>query len=655
MANSPTPPPDSSDVSHATTRYASSVLLKVAAGVGIMIVAGGVAAVVWADRLINTQVLPRVETEIAKSIGRPVDIGEVEGLSFWGIRLGKTTLPSTETDATSVTVDEIGVDVDLRSLIFQRQIKPHVVLVRPDVNLVQAENGQWIELELPDPAAEDPPFTLELQSVVVQDARLTASTLIQDPDAVVPRTPVQIENVDVTANFQGESSQQVAFNLIGDVETGSFEIKGEGDLENRAIQTNVRLQDLPTTGVNLLLPSLMGVSSGLLNTNLTAAVVLTEDYEMDLTAVNLQGTARFRDGELQVSELPEPVRNIRSQLRFQGQRVTLEETGLQLQNLTLMAAGEVDLQAGYDLQAQIPAIAIADVQSLAALDLPIAADGSFQLDAQVTGKLLDPQVRGRLSNRQPVRVDQVEIATVAADFALNPEQFTLQELRVVPADGGVVLAQGQADLTDLTDPRFQFTAQVDVPVDPFTERYGVALPADTVIGSFTADVAAEGTLQSQTAFAQWQLSDSSFPGGGEVTLADNRVVADNTRLQVSDGTVTATAIAELETGNWQATATTSQVPIEQFTNQAQGALSANLTAEGNLYDFDLAKIQAGGDATVADARVQLTPDSEPLLPPGDWVTTFAWQGDRLAIANFTAPNIQADGTLGVDFAKAISP
>ena len=326
-----------------------------------------------------------------------------------------------------------------------------------------------------------------------------------------------------------------------------------------------------------------------------------------------------------------------------------------MQNLTLMAAGEVDLQAGYDLQAQIPAIAIADVQSLAALDLPIAADGSFQLDAQVTGKLLDPQVRGRLSNRQPVRVDQVEIATVAADFALNPEQFTLQELRVVPADGGVVLAQGQADLTDLTDPRFQFTAQVDVPVDPFTERYGVALPADTVIGSFTADVAAEGTLQSQTAFAQWQLSDSSFPGGGEVTLADNRVVADNTRLQVSDGTVTATAIAELETGNWQATATTSQVPIEQFTNQAQGALSANLTAEGNLYDFDLAKIQAGGDATVADARVQLTPDSEPLLPPGDWVTTFAWQGDRLAIANFTAPNIQADGTLGVDFAKAISP
>ena len=653
MANSPVPPPDSADASHATTRYVSSVLLKVAAGVGIVIGAGGVAAVVWGDRLINTQILPRVETEVAKVIGRPVEIGEVEGLSWWGIRLGKTTLPPTETDATSLTVEAIGVDVDLRSLLFQRQIKPHIVLVRPDVNLVQAADGQWIELALPEPAEADPPFTLELQSVVVEDARLTASTLIQDPDAVVPRAPVQVENVDVTANFQGESSQQVAFKLNGDVDTGSFEIQGEGDLEHRAIQTNVRLQDLPTTGVNLLLPSLVGVSSGLLNTNLTAAVALTEDYELDLTAVDLQGTARFRDGELQVRELPEPVRNIRSQLRFQGQRVTLEETGLQLQNLTLMATGEVDLQEGYDLQAQVPEIAIADVQSLAAIDLPIAAAGRWQLDAQVTGELLDPRVRGRLSNRQPVRIDQVEIATVAADFALNQEQFTLQELRVVPADGGVVLAQGQADLTDLTAPRFQLTAQVDLPVDPFVAIYGVTLPADTVIGSLTADVAADGTFQSQTALAQWQLSDSSFPGGGEVTLADNRVVVDNTRLQVSDGTVTATAIAELETGNWQATATTAQVPIAQFTNQAQGALSANLTAEGNLYDFDLAKIQAAGDATIADARVQLTPDSEPLLPPGDWMTTFAWQGDRLAIANFTAPNIQADGTLGVDFAKAI--
>lgn len=648
----PTPPPESSQPNDAPRRpYAT--LLRIAAGVGIVAVAGGAAIVIAGDRILNTQVLPRVEKAVAETIGRPIEIGEIKLLSWRGIWLVDTTLPPTETDATSASVEQIGIEMDLRSLIFQRELKPEIVLVRPEVNLVQAEDGQWIELALPEPSEEAPPFTLELHSIEVQDARLTASTLIQDPAAVVPRKPIRIDAVNAMTHFRGEDAQRVAFDLTGRVDAGRFEIQGEGDLATRALQTNVRLQDLPVTGVNLFLPSMAGVSAGVLNTNLTAAVALNEANQLDLDAIDLQGTARLRDGEVLISELPTPIRNIQSQLRFQGQRVTLEEAGLQLEDMTLRAAGDVDLQEGYNLTAQIPAIAIADVQRLAGLELPMTADGTFQLDSQVTGELLEPRVRGRLANSDPVQVDQVGLATVVANFALTREQFDLTELRVVPEDGGVVVAQGQADLTDLTDPSFQLTAQVDLPVDSFAERYGVTLPETTVIGSLTADVEAEGTLQSQTAIARWQLSESSFPGSGELTLADNRVVLDNTRLQVAAGTITAVAVAELENGAWQATANTLQVPLESFTTQMQGLLNANLEAAGNLYALDLITLQARGDATIADARVQLTDTSEPLLPQGDWFTEFEWQGDRLAIANFTAPGIQADGTIGVDFNRSI--
>lgn len=649
MSNSPNPRPPETPEAERSSHRSFSPWVKIAAGLGVIAAAGAIVAVVWGERLIETQVLPVVEDEIENTIGRPIDLGTVEGLSIWGIRLQNVIIPPTETDESTVTVESAELDLTLRSLFFEQSIGFDLRLVRPDINLVQGADARWIDLVLPEPPEGESDIALEIQSLTVVDASLTALTRLQAPLAPVAREPVQVEGIEVVANFSGVENQQVAFELTGDIATGRLDIQGEGHLNDRAVRASVRLQDVPTIGVNLLLPTLVGVSDGVLNTNLTVAADLTEENRLDLDSVDLQGTARLRDGEVRVNELPAPIRNIRSRLRFRGQQVLLEETGLQLADIALTADGRVDLQTGYDLQAQIPAIAIADIQSLADLDLPVDANGLFQLTAQVTGDVLDPQVRGRLTNRELVQVDQVGLATIAANFALDREQFDLAELRVVPAEGGLILAQGQADLTDLTDPRFQLTAQVDVPVDAYTETYNLTLPEDTVIGTLAAEVEAAGTLQTPTAVAQWQLSDSSFPGRGVLTLADNRLVLDDTRLQVADGTIVANAIAELESGDWRATATTAQVPIQQFTTEAQGLLTANLNAAGNLYDFDLATLDASGDATIANAIVQPSAASEPLLPPGDWTTEFEWLGDRLAIASFTAPNLRAAGTIGVDF------
>ncbi|MEM9803971.1 MAG: DUF748 domain-containing protein, partial [Cyanobacteria bacterium P01_D01_bin.56] len=636
------------------------LLLKVGAVFGVVIALGSIAAAIWGKRVINGRILPLVEAEIEDIIDRPIDLGDVERLSLSGIQLGETTIPSTETDDSSVSVDQVSANFDLRSLLFDKTFKPDIVLVRPDVSLVQDKGGQWLELSLPEPSDEDPPVTIELQTIKVQDARVSVSTLLQD--SLVPREPVEVTGADVIAKFSGKESQQVYFELTGDVDEGGFDIKGEGDLENPAVKANVRVQDLPTTGVNILLPSLLGLSSGTLNTNLTVAAALTEDGSLDESSVDVQGTAQFRDGEVLIQDLPEPVSDIRSQLRFKGQQVTLENTDLQVGDVSLLAEGTVDWKDGYDLKAQIPAVSLADVQALAALELPknLPVDPAvpFELTTQVTGELTSPTARGRLANSEPVQVDKLSLATVWADFVLPLEEFKLTEfelteLRVVPNAGGLILAQGQANLTDLENPEFELTGQVDLPVDPFTQLYGVKLSPDMVIGSLTAELEANGTLDNQTAFAQWQLSDSTFPGQGELTLADNVVTVDNTQLQVSGGTVAANAVAELDGGNWQATVLTDQVPVEQFTPQAQGLLSAELDAAGNLYDFDLATIQAGGRAAIANALVRIPNTNQPLLEQGDWTTAFQWQGDRVAVESFNAPGLQADGTIGVDLNQPI--
>lgn len=753
MSHLPDPQPPEQPPSPSRTRI-YKVLVGIGTGLGTIAVLGTVAAVIWGDRFVNSQVLPRVEAEIEKTFERPVDLGDVKRLSLRGADLGRTILPPTETDATTATVETVEFRFDLRALLFQRTLKPHVVLISPDVNLVQAENGQWVELTLPEAVEEDPAVTLELQSIEVRDATVTASTLIQDPEAVVPRDPVRLEAVDAIAEFRGEDLQQVAFDVAGKLDEGRFKIQGEGELEQEAVKVNIQTNDLPTQGINILLPSLVGLAAGTLDTNLTIAAALDDTQTLNFNTVDLQGTARFRDGTVFFQDVPEPITEIRSQLRFKDQQVTLEETGLALGDVSLTAGGTVDLKEGFDLTAEIPAISLAQVQSLAEVELPVEARGVFQLDAQVTGAIETPRVRGQLTNVGAVQVDKVEIAAIATDFILTPEQFTLTELRMAPEEGGVILAEGQADITDLSNPQFQLTAeadlptdayarlygvelpdqiilgdlsadieaegtlaepsalaqwqlagdasfpgsgeavlennlvttsleinpreggtvtaqgqadiadlsnpqfqlmaQVDLPTDAYAQTYGVTLPEDTVIGTLTADVTAAGSLAAPTAFAEWQLSgESSFPGAGEVTLADNIVTVDNTRLAIASGMVSATAIARLADGDWQATVTTDQVPVGQFTPQAQGLLSANLRAAGNLNDLDLSTIQAAGDATISDALVRLTETSEPLLEHGDWTTAFEWQGDRIAIADFMAPGVQAEGTVGVDFTRAI--
>ena len=637
------------------------VLLKVGAGLGIGTVALGTIAVIWGDRIVTNLLLPRISDSIDEAIQRPTKLGDVEGFTFWGVRLGETIVPPTETDASSIVVDEIEVTVGLRSLIFQQTIKSNIVLTRPQVLLEQNENGKWTDFELPESDSAERRIKLEIQSIEVKDASVRAVPYVaSEAEAIVAREPVLLDNTDVSLEFFGEDIREVSFDLEGELEDGGFDISGRANLDEQALKANARLQDLPARSVNLLLPDVMGIRSGEMSGNLNAIAAL-KDGTLDRSVTEIRGTAQFENGEFLYSALPSPLIDIRSQLVFQGQNVVLEDTGLQLNDTVLTASGEVDLEEGYDLSAQIPAISVAEVQAIADFDLPIAADGTFQLDAQVTGEFEQPQLRGQLANIEPVLVDRLLLDTLVANFeateyeegARLPARFDLNELSARPRSGGLVVASGQADLRDFEDIDFQLGAQIDLPVDTFAQIYGVELPEDIAVGELTADIEASGDLETQTAFAQWQLSEGTFPGSGEISLVDNLVVLEDTRLRSEQGAIAAEGFLDLDSGNWQAVANTEQVDVQQFASQVQGLLNADISASGNINNLDLQQIQTSGTALVADAQVQLDEMSEPLLDRGDWQTAFEWRGDRIAVDYFTAPGIQANGIIGIDLGQSV--
>ncbi len=238
-------------------RRRRSIWIKVGAGLGSVVLVGGAVVAIWGNLIITQWILPRVKAAIDGAIERPIDIGDVEGFSLWSVRLGKTTLPPIASDRSTVTVDAVEISIGLRSLIFHHIIKPNIVLVRPQVSLVQGQDRKWFKLKLPEQPEKDRPVTLEAQSIEVKDAGLTATPFIKnegvkkdgakDNQAVVARKPVQVANADATVEFSGEKGKQVSFDLTADAESGKLAVKGEGELNERTVKANVRAHDLSTT------------------------------------------------------------------------------------------------------------------------------------------------------------------------------------------------------------------------------------------------------------------------------------------------------------------------------------------------------------------------------------------------------------------------
>jgi translocation and assembly module TamB len=644
----PNPRPPETEPEH-ESHPGLPLLLKIGAGVGVVVITGGVATLIWGKDLVNQQVVPRVEHALEETLDRPFELGEVESLSLRKIRVGPSTVPPTDEVQTEATVEAVDITISWPDLIFDRTLRPTITFIEPDINLVQAPDGRWIDLTLPDPEEDktEGPISFELNQVRVVDARIHVDRDISRPNALVEARPLLLEGVDAEIEFLSPNEQdlqEVLFEAAGQLDGGEFETQGEAILEERVYNVALQTTDLPAAGANLFLPPELGIVDGTLNSNLTAEIRL-RDKDQPAT---VQGVARLRNGQVRISQLNEPVSDLNTTLRFQGEEVLLEDTGLQVGDIPLTAAGTVNLDEGYNLSAAIPQVSIENVTNLLETELPVAAAGEFQFDGTVTGPLDQPRIAGRLENIGQVQADQVALETLEANFAASAAAVDLQTLRVVPATGGFLTASGQVDLEDSDNIGLNIDFQTNLPADALAADYGLSLPANVVIGSVQAQGQIRGSVNDPQATVQFQLAESTYPGRGDLTFRNSRLVVDNARFQVEGGTINATATAQLDQGGWTAALTTANVPVSRFTNQARGLLTAEINASGNLNNLSLQAIQASGNAEIANAVVSLNPESPPLLEPGTWTTRFRWTGNGVEVEQFNAPGVTAAGFINTE-------
>jgi len=593
------------------------------------------------------QILPDIiSDELSSALDRPIQLGELERFDLAGLRFGETIIPPTGEDWNWLRVQETEISFNPALLVFQRTFRPHLRLVRPEINIRQRRDRAW-EVEPPGTASEAGRVRTEIGSFEIREAQLSIGPLVNVqlferlPEGVVSSEKIVFEDVNIGVYLRGRDNQLFALDMDGQQKNGTFELRGEGDLVSGNANFAVQAADMPINQVNPGLGSNLFLADGYLSANLEARLRPEETERL-----TLQGVASLRDGEAFILGLPSYFDDIQSRLRFQGQQVIFEDTRLQFDTIGIEVSGQASPQAGFDMAVALPEVSLEQVEQAFQQPLPLPASGTFSLRSQLTGPLAEPTIAGQVQNVTPITVDRVAFTTAQGRIVGNREVLTLEDLRLIPQIGGSVTAQGEISFLateliedELPPTAIALTAIAQLPLDALTELYEWNLPDRVRLGTLNATVQTSGSLMQPTATVNWALQDGTATGQGAIAYANDTLTLQNTALQISEGRFTATGQANLLSGALDIAAQT-DLPLDQLatdwaiavpTGLTLGQLQADVGLTGFLQNPRLdARWDLSGGAVPANGYLRY---GNQLLAVQD---TRLWIGDRPLLATGTA-------------------
>jgi translocation and assembly module TamB len=624
-------------------------LLRIVAVSGGILIVGGLAAGVAGYNYVRRELPTFLQTNLSTALGRPIKVGEFQRLDPGGIRLGPSILPPTEENFSWIKAGALQVSFNPFELLLTRTLRPTVVFIEPQVAIKQGFDGEW-RIQPPQSIGRRGFFTTELKSLQIRNASLaigpiSRTSIVEVPEGVTSATLILLDNVNLRVRFSGADNQTAALVVGGRLNNGAFQIRGEGQLDSRRANLSIQGQQLPIESINPLFGGSFFVREGLLSCNLDAK--FRPEAEDPFT---IKGTARLRDGDIVITDLPSPLQNINGTLVLDGVGGQLENSSLEYGPILVRARGGVDLHKGHALLITIPDVSVDDIETAFAQPLPIEATGNFQVETHITGKLLEPQLQGELRNLNQVKVDRVGVDAIAANFAANLDGFTLTNATIRPTTGGTITAQGKAGFRReaLLRSDLNFFAQTDLPLDALALLYGVALPPNIRLGALIAEARITGKPNDLQGEADWQLPQATFPGQGQMTYANLLVQAPAAMFQAGEGTLQGNAEARLDSLDWSATIAGAALPLGLVSPLLRGQLDTDLRASGNLRALTPEGIRADGRVRLSNP-IPLDLDGAERLVPGPLEARFTWTGQRLEIPEAVAPNLYISGGANVAF------
>lgn len=622
------------------------MLSRISLVCGGLVLVGGVSGAKWGISYVQVELVPQLSELLSQAIDRPIQLGAVEQVSWSGIRLGRSVIPATATDADQIVAEAIDIRFNPLDALNPQQLELTMTLIKPTAYIDQSETGEWLNLKLEFHEEEQ----IQIGQIRLQDAtvtlaprRVTLKKKEADPDdqpwdtSDVP-TLMTLRRVNGSLSLQ-EQGQRLVFEMAGQPhERGTVKLKGNMRLGADQLQLALQTQALQIKSFAPFIPTDLKIEDGLLNADVDLQL------QPDRPPV-ISGSAELRDLSGWAKGEPNLLSRINGRFRFQGQEATLSQGRLHFGLIPFQLDGKIHLERGFDLNAKVLALDARPFMQTLKLKVPFPVEGVLQADdLRITGALDHPMLSGTAQAVKPVKLDRLTIAAVQGNFslALAEDHLWLHEIRLMPVTGGSITARAEIWLEeDNADIKI---AVEDIPADRLAQLYQIKLPGRS-LGQFNAQTQVTLVNEEPSISTNWQLSQGDYPAQGKVVLKEDILQLQDTAAQIGNGMLSAQG--ELKQGRWQASLAAAQVPLNQLI-AVPGQLQGQLQVTGSAKSFSLDTIQASGQMDVQIAQGAI--NAELSAAQGEWQAQVS--GARIPLSQIAADwsgelqgNVKLDGNL----------
>ncbi|MBW4669398.1 MAG: translocation/assembly module TamB domain-containing protein [Cyanomargarita calcarea GSE-NOS-MK-12-04C] len=583
-------PPSGHEPEPSNRRFWLLLLGRTSLALGGILAIGIAAGSWWAWKFVQNDLAPLVETNLKQLLGRPVELGKVEGFSFNSLKFGSLSVPATANDPDKLAAQAVQVEFSPWRLLFNRTLELNVVLIRPSVYIEQDKSDRWVSTEIKTGEENAGLVKTDLQGIRLENADIV---LVPNPKPGTPRSLVGLDAVNGLARFLPQK-QGVSYELSGQPTTGG-EVKITGVTQTATQQTNLNIQaqNFLASDLTRLVKVPLTLQAGRVNSNLMVQL------QQNQPKISLTGTAAVAGVTAQVDNVPQKLTNIIGRLNFQGQKVAIENLSTSYGKIPVQLTGAVDTQAGYNVSAQVKPVSVKNLLDTLKFKAPVPATGEVRGDFQVQGLIREPIVTGTASTTKPTQIDRVQFKAISSKFKANISQtassITVSNFQATPTVGGEIAGSGQVKVGRVAGVSLDVQAQ-GVPASALARAYGIVTPIDLGNVSANAKILGSGNQPLEMALDKIQVNPTA---GGQITASGQVQLA-------SQGRVSLDVQAQGLPANTLAQAYNVSLPINI------GGVSAKAKVSGSLgkqpLEIAFSNIQANpeiGGQISASGQVQL--------------------------------------------------
>ncbi len=634
----------------------------------------------WGWLYIQDDLSPQLSKTLTNYLERPVDLGDVEGVTFGTVTLGPSNIGASDTDSTTLTAEGVVVEFDLIETILKSKIGLDITVIEPEGYLAQDPEKGWLNVDIPEkePPEEPNRFEISVDDVRFRDGELTLVPL--PPEGETPE-PIFLTAVRGSVNTEkvvivDRDALNFRFEVTGEpVDGGEVTLKGEvqpveavpptDKAQDEADELLVEGESLTSDSeasvsrtkidwaTNLLVRADKAPLADVLQFTLSTIDLATNEVVVESGVISGTMDMAFRPGEeidysgiisaedatIETALLPLPVENAAGQTQFQGNLWTVDRLSGDYGAIeNIVAAGLIDFDSGYELKAVKSNVSVKAFANTVDLELPVPTEGVFDAIAFVTGPIAQPEFSGTVTAATAVDVDRVTFNSAAGNFLLQGAQLYLDDIVATPTTGGAITGSGQVSLTEGAPFTFQLAGR-SLPARQLANLYDIR--PNFTIGLVSANATVIGSSGSVTTVVDWDAPNAQYPGSGTIDINGTNLGFRNTVVAVGGGTAVGTG--SLIDGIWDADVNFQNVQLNAFSEDLLGDVNGQFQLSGTTADTRLEAIAAQGNITFSSGLAafssQLSNFNSPLA------AQVAWNGDTIQVIKARSNRVSASGIL----------